>query len=508
MRGNPSAYLGFNISTLHAEIPVPYQEFERATRALDSPLLILPERLKLRDPEAAILIQAQVEHEFFHARHSFSSTFGWFLHFLHWSSNNYRKIFIGDVDYSKLILDSRGWLHSFLDYKKSWHATFSVLALVYLGNLLDLIRQPNEELVSRMDPGRDGLRRWLSKDSDLPLSCDDRSMGPDEFRHTSPLGWLPNVVIPDLPASGLGNVSLADLLEGVATWREYMVISQLTWGTVRHNFQGITRRWINKATRRPTYRRAADAIGRVTGCNMSMMVPGVMMDVALNPPIGPARIEWHDFHPAIRFNRMLVHAVDLPKRYRTVDNCEHPDDVFYKEVEQFFCSRLNWPTVRASTTALANELKRAGKYLVETDPFNQLGRAFILMKFVRALEARDHASSTFLFPWNASDPTELGYEIRPLFVEWWDQVTFSAPTMGEVEVLRTEASVAMARMALEMGLKLNPGPGRDLGHVERLYHKLRRERPEAYPKHIYTFISQQLGVAEEDFRKVIVRTFV
>jgi hypothetical protein len=124
------------------------------------------------------------------------------------------------------------------------------------------------------------------------------------------------------------------------------------------------------------------------------------------------------------------------------------------------------------------------------------------------LEARQHASSTFLFPWNAFDPIDLGYEIRPLFVEWLDEVSLSCSDVVEREVLWGEASVAITRMALEMGLKLSAAPGRDLGHAERLYHKLRRERPEAYPRYIYTFISQQLGVAEEDFRKVILRRFV
>lgn len=502
MRREHSAYLGFDPLTLHAEIPVSYQSFESSTNCLSSDLLFIPNNLREKDPVNSAILQAKVEHEFFHARHFFSSTFCWVTYYLNWIYVNHKKMFINSIDYGGFIRDTDGF-RNLAAHKKDWRAAYSMSALTYLEPLIEILSNPDrdQDCVDLFDIGLDAMKIW-NRDADR--STKTRSILIPGFEFCEPFHLLPNAVISDDFECLKSILSPAALMEGIATWREYMYFSQMVLQTRRREFSDATANWIN-SVKGQRYRAAADQIYLACGANMSCMLPGVLIDIALNPPISSASIAFADFHPSSRFKKIIEVIGDISPALAKIDNTELVDDNFYNEVESFICKRLGWSRVLDNTQNLAKRLQDSIKTMYKSDLFNPLSPIICGHRFIRALESRQNSISTFIFPWTSSEKDALGYDIRPIFIEWLDEIHVSETVPGEALLLWEELFSAIPKLALNNAFSRYRHSNRDIGHLDRLYTKATRQCKKDRPDHIYKFIATGLGVDEKDFERTIIK---
>jgi len=507
MRNRLEDYLGFNISTLHAEIPASYRDYEASLRHLRSSSIFVPKPYRSRPAGEAFRLIAMVEHEFFHSRHTFGTTFGWLLHYIMSYQTDCRSFLVDNFDFEGLIKARGSFLHSFREYRKNPDATQMLSVFLYFETLLDLLNDPSEESREHFDLTSRALAPWFSRTPEVPYAGAGLNTRPSYLSNVFPFKPIPSVTVFDQHTRSFSNLSLWHLLEGVATWKEYAEISRLAWTGKRDQFQEITREWLGRSDGKPLYRSASDLILQACGCNMSAALPGVIFDLALNPDL-LSQTSWKDFHPIARFNQLLRHANDLPSRYKNVDNCDSPGEDYYLDVERFFQSRLGWARTAEASSGLITSLKVDASKILRTRNY-PAGNALAFDKFIRAHAARAQISSTFIFPWNSPEAEALGYEIRPLLVEWSDAIHLSAMNDLEQCVLSEQTYDTLRRLVLELMIQVKPKHGRDLGHIERLYQKACDAIPNPYaPTDIYEFVAQVMKITVPTLKTVVIRRFI
>jgi hypothetical protein len=394
-----------------------------------------------------------------------------------------------------------------MQHRKKPEATMVFCVFLFVSALLDLLKATRAADLMRYDVCCDSLHTWFSADYKQSTPFRRRNVRPPEAESVFPLKLLPEVTIPDR-IDDHGGLLLWHVLEGIATWKEYLAISQLAWFTQRTHFKEITTNWLAQTRDKSLYRFASDLILASTGANMSMALPGILLDIALNPDLSSPLI-WSDFHPVSRLRQLLAHAGELPLKYKRFDNCELVDDGFYREVESFFSSRLGWQTVSTSALNMARTIRNNAEELIKLEHDNPAGKGVALAKFVRALEIRAAVPSAFLFSWNSPDPTSLDRTIRPLVIEWMDEVQLSHTNPEERYALTLEAYTSVRRLVLELMIRTHSGHGRDLGHIERLYHKVKSQYPSIdAPNHIYSYVAKEMKITETTLKSAVIRRFI
>ena len=182
---------------------------------------------------------------------------------------------------------------------------------------------------------------------------------------------------------------------------------------------------------------------------------------------------------------------------------------YYEEVESYISERTGWQSGSEAALNLSEKITQNFHQLTRLDSPNPAGRVLAIEKILLALFERSHCASTYLFPWTNPNSNKIGYLIRPVFIEWLDCVQLSTVEHSQKEVLLEEAVLSLRHLIQEQTITLRSTLGRDLGHIERLYQKLRRSFPEiSLPAHIYAFAANQIGISETTFKSATIRKFV
>ena len=246
MRISPRSYLGFNLSTLHAEIAVNYADFERNSNGYESDFLIVPKRYRRSSSPQAVFEQGIVEHEFFHARHLMGSTIGWTLYVIERELIRCRQHLAETINLEQLVKDRASFLHEHYNYRKAGYNYEYMRLFVFFTSLKQLLLNGDESEI-------DTLNVLISSfESEVRLrSTSDRQhnklLYTRELQNSFPFSVLPNFAVPSITAVSSQTLTLKHLIEGVAAWKEYATVSQLAWQCKRDNFTQIVDNWVKSS---------------------------------------------------------------------------------------------------------------------------------------------------------------------------------------------------------------------------------------------------------------------
>jgi hypothetical protein len=482
----------FDAVSLLVQFSFSYSDFER-----DSDYLVQgkgPAPFTETAEKEAWMRVSTVEHEYFHCRHLLSTSFGYFVFYLHQRLTIHRLGLLSVLktpDAVKHIQTSTKDLHYYLcrlpDPGGAEH-----LASIYSDDaLVRWIFSPNEssfDLASSVANIGEDVLLFDSKGSPLP----------------SALPFLVNIRKPDsLVFEAIRSApTIRELIEGIAMWKEYAYISQIALRRCPHRFKQITEEWVISWEELPTYRRAADFILERTGCNLAKALPGVLLDIAFQGAfMSPKPKTWHDVLPQLRLLKMVEHIELLPKSFLDTDSCTPLNEDFYKTIENIFCEKCGWPTTIETLqdihAVMRSRNEEAAKQLsVQKTHIADLLAEFYDMRFSQTLSARIISPGTYLFPWTNPQSNFIGGFSRPVASFFTDTMvvnTFGAPEA--IELLYFSDIVTTAFLDAFFDNNITDAP------AQKLYRRARYlySRSKEYLATNYSCASKVLGDSFDDF---------
>jgi hypothetical protein len=376
----------FTLSALLVELP-----FSEAThrQAQLAPLLptFNPEQFKSTLKKRCI-----VEHELFHYRSLTSSTIGYFLFFLQ------QLLVVAKLQYLKncplpLLVDLakdedfRSKQNVVKRHPAAFAGWIDVLNFTTLWNFMNRYSAPHAGLITEFLPP------FLHTD-EYPPAC------------RIPFAFLNNVAPgQELVAEVSSIPTLQELLEGWALWKEYAYLSQILRFDCPDEFR-FTSEWLKDSRRRVRYRYVPDLILKAIGTNLSMALPGVLMDIATSGPIFSARKRsWLEVHPCLRLVEMLRVAGGLPRHLLKPTNTKLVTEDYYRDIEHYFNKALDWQSVESNLLEASDAIDRrvAWGQIHATAGTRDLLGAFYDARFKMGISSRRKVMSTALFPWNNPD---------------------------------------------------------------------------------------------------------
>lgn len=425
----------FDYCTLHASIPMRYDEFEASydfffkntegtNRSGDHSLSTVKAHLEK---------VALVEHEFFHCRHFLSSTFGLFAHILSIVEQDKREYLIEECLSRRLFVANEPNIIS-IGVAQRYGFSLSCIQCMsdyhFWSSFRRFIFEPTTDNLKHLRSFQRHLARTeksLGENIDRLIHLDLAYPQPPIFRNVR------RVRLSDL--TSLNNWSIAQIIEGLAIWREFLYVSHLSSAWPSH-FDELTLGWLHNTLIYQLYRAAPDAILARTGCGLSTALPGVILDIALcGPFFSPQPNQWATMHPGGRFEKMLSVMHDLPARLKEPFNIERVDDAYYREVDKYFSDRLGWQDVAGNLadalTFLQSEI--ATSYGGHDERINDELARHRLQQFNLALHAKQERPSLFIFL--AENNKLAGYLSQPPLTHHSDQIVvgphlkFAAPNV-------------------------------------------------------------------------------
>lgn len=400
----------FDLSTLLVELPYTESDANSAQRCLTKPTGITDEQLT-----SDLMTSCVIDHEFSHYRCLISTSVGYLLFFLK------QIVVLAKLKLIQNYPKSHGAIALYIKDINALSgnhpdAAAALSDLMYFGQLLKFMDKYDPQIA---DVIVEDIPATLIHSEDHLVDA-----------HRIPFPLLNSVTVGNnlLAVDPSSLPTLYELLEGWALWKEYALLSRVLWHGYRDRFH-LTNEWLGASTGQRRYRYVPDLILEATGANLSMALPGVLIDIALNAPIFSDRPRtWQEAHPSLRLVEMLRTADQLPRRLRMVDNIDLVGEEFYREVETFFARALGWTSVESNLhdtcdavdrrVAWARQISR-GESLTDV-----LGR-FYDSRFRLGLSARGELLSTMLFPWNNPRSNSIGRLTIPPAVWYRDAVSVS-----------------------------------------------------------------------------------
>jgi len=212
--------------------------------------------------------------------------------------------------------------------------------------------------------------------------------------------------------------SLLEIIEGLATWREFIYVTWMTLLKSPLKLHDYTNRWLKLSENKGRYRNAANLIYKCTNCNMSMLFTGVILDIALNSPVfSEDEKSWKEVHPSLRLAEILAISDKIPKYFKSANNLILVNKEYYLELEYFICKKLKWSPNDVVIKETEGALKRRIAYGKELSMQGQgtdiLGQ-FYERHFARALRYKREHPAFHLFHWLYSKNEDIFKSTQPI----------------------------------------------------------------------------------------------
>jgi hypothetical protein len=453
----------FDTASLHARLGYTEAAVTEAHRVLYSHED--PEAFDAAQLREFVTIAATTEHEYFHCRHFLSSSTGYLLFSI-------RQYVFADIAHNLRA-------NPMLQLHRSWREAPTLATLIpptfsaEIGNELrlqlidafhwlrvnEVLNRPDHEAVHQ-------LRAFYAFcGSTINQHCFGvQAIQPGEL---DPAPYMPSLSRVNAPSeeelrAAEEGPTLIETLEGLTLWKEYLMVSRALW-TRRFGYYFSTahREWLAASWGKPMYRSAVDLIFDVTKCNMSMALPGILLDIALCAPwYSKEQRTWTELHPTLRLVAMLRNADVLPASLQQIDNVDGAREDVYRDVEARLQKRLGWRRVEDNLkdTKAAIAARLAYGALISSAAASvgakimDLG-IFYDRRFLMGINGRLPVLSTYLFPENNRDSEVIGDLTRPPLSVFADVARLNLwITEGEVEgslyaedVVATELCAALSR---------------------------------------------------------------
>lgn len=491
----------FDSTSLFAEFTFSYAAFESASEHVIEGKL--SRELTQKELFGLLEMVCTVEHEYFHCRHLASTSFGYLFFFLHQRLTVSRLLLFKSLPFPEFIApfaQGGAGLQAFLTKRKLYDALGHLAAIYKDMMFLDCLFRYSSAAARDLAMARSDEDGYvLDESSDAVIG-----VGP----------FLRNIHPSDIELLGEDDgLSLNELVEGFAIWKEYAYISRILWNRFRRHFGELTRTWVASWRGMPRYRQVGDVIMEHTGCNLSMALPGVILDLAFQGSFfGMADKTWDSVHPILRLRHMLKVAQELPLSIRRVDNCVPVDKSYYDEVEAFFCHKLGWPSSREAVNETLTMMRSRQKFAARqmTGRFGDVLGSFYDRHFAIALSGRFMAASTYVFPWTNKHREFLGHATAPIVSFFDDRVVINSREKDDVGLmLYFDDIVVTAFFDAFFDQSFLEGPAQALHRRARLlYERTRDVLRERYPElnrqdqSYEDFLSERFGWDYSEFQRI------
>jgi hypothetical protein len=408
----------FDFGSLFSEFHFPYRDFENAYHKLQF-FHVGSDGPTKDDFIRCLDLITTVEHEYFHYRHLISSSVGYLLFLNKQMSAVAKGAFLrslSPLQATSLFLSPNSDLIQF--------AKNSSLGVDSQSHLVNFF---TEEIKSEVLTKFSGKAISAFYEVREPLIYDHPLSASDET-------GIPILVNISPPTNSTfttyrSSASLFEVIEGLALWKEYAYVSQLLWSNARHWFSDVIESWLNSSYGHTRYRKAVDLIANATGCNMSMALPGVLLDLALcTQAFSQRRRQWEEVHPSLRLARILSVSDRIPKSFKTVDNIDTVSCEYYEAVEAIVANALGWPKTREvlqETIETVSQRVRFGRRNESAKEIDVLGR-FYDRRFLFGIQCRlSESPSLFLFPSTSPNSKVVGYLTIPPAAMFTDRISLN-----------------------------------------------------------------------------------
>ena len=432
-----------------------------------------------------------VEHEYFHGRHFNSSSIGYLLFSLK------QRITINKNELLKL-LPFPDWLENvnsnndLLDFMKKapLKCRSHLIDITHDSIILDSLNKFSKKNLQVFH----GLQKTLNGQWAI-IGAGNKNRD----------YLLKNILPPDFSLFSLykKSASMKEIAEGLAIWKEYSYISRLLWHNYRDIFSDYTRKWLETSYGQSTYRKAVDLIYRATGCNMSMALTGVLLDIALSGPCYSLRTrKWDEVHPSLRLARVLTIAEKIPNHLKSPDNIDMVDIDYYLEIEKFICNHFGWTQKNINLDETLNAIKTRISFTQEniSTPPNSIDLLATAYepRFIYGLSAERDYPSTQLSPWNHEYREFIGHYTKPAISIFSNKIIASAPLDEHPIILITYLNDIVVTLVVNAILNNHLMPFTSQSSFKRA-RTIYNQRKTAFDPEVWDSLQKNYNINYEDF---------
>lgn len=358
------------------------------------------------------LIASVQEHEFFHHRHSCSTSYGYLSFIISSIGLNIRmetaklspipKAKDQFVEFSKIKID---------DLRDPY--LFNILRCQLIDLLLASIENIDIELATSIISSEELIDKYLT--IYLPTNIPT-----DEEKRI-------NTISP----------TCTDIIESIATWKQFNWLSLIWYGGRSPYSQDLEKEWLSwLSNNNPNYLKTANYICKRSNLTLKNGLFGIILDLSLNPPVFSQGItNWTEFSPRLRLDAILDVCKYLPKEFITKDYLELTTKDEYTFIVDVIESKLGWHRSKdIFNDTLANITKiiklfdsyhnspveGSKKYLEKK--INDKAISAYLSQFHYGLYNNIYCPGYMLFPWNHKMSSFVGGLLRPIVTQYSDRL--------------------------------------------------------------------------------------
>ena len=361
------------------------------------------------------LISSIQEHEFFHHRHSCSSTYGYFAFVLQSISLSYRSEIAkniykpaSDIEDFKINSFDKAKLNNPFYYNMAKHCSIELFMKCFEG--LD------GKCCQNIINNDDNLQEYLA----VTIPQTDKSQSENKLLHSTP--------------------KTIDLIEAIATWKQFNWLS-LVWlvGQTSH-LQELEKKWLSWLSKNnPAYLSTANYIYSRTGIALRNSLFGIIIDLALNPPLfTDGKFSWEEISPQLRLEAILNACAKLPRKIIEKDYLELITAEEYQSILDLLEGEIGWKKSADNTTDALKHIDKSIKSLKEIHGSPKKGTIeyshkhfhsklvlSYLAQFNNAMLNHAAFPGCMLFPWLSKVTEFTGNLIRPIATQYYDKLSIN-----------------------------------------------------------------------------------